>query len=155
MPLHSVSVVSVEMIVVMIGAASLATAGAPAGLSPEDAQVMWCLVGGCLGAFCSLHFFRVPPSNHASADIAWQFAVNLILSGVFSPLLVPFVAARLSMPEYSMRVAIPTATVLGLVAQRAVARVLPIAQRVLDARANKVASELGAQQEVNDVQKKP
>ena len=146
MPIQSVSQITVEMIVVMIGAASLASVSGPSGMTQEDALVMWCLVGGCLGAFCSLHFFRVPPSPHANTDIAWQFVVNLILSGVFSPLLVPFVAARLGMPEASMRVAIPTATLLGIVAQRLVAQALPMAQRIVDARSRKLEAEMGVKE---------
>lgn len=146
MPLQSMSHLTLEMIVIMIGAASLA-AGGTSGMSADDALVMWCLVGGCLGAFCSLHFFRVKPSANASADIAWQFVVNLILSGVFSPLLVPFVAARLGMPEQSMRVAIPTATVLGIVAQRLVARLLPVAQRIIEAKSGKLEADMGVTQE--------
>lgn len=142
MPTRSMIVVN-EILIVMIGSTALAQMGEASGLTPNQIVMAWCIVGGCLGAFCSLHFFRVPPSDHAQADIAWQFAVNLILSAVLSPLITPYVAAWTGAPN-GMESAVPTATILGIIAQRVVARYLPVAQRIADARVKSAAKAMGA-----------
>lgn len=142
--MYSIARITIEMPIVLLGAAAAAEAGQLTGtMSMDDVICLWCVVGGCLGAICSLHFFRVPQGPHAHVDIAWQFGVNMILSGAFSPLLVPTVAKWTGLPE-GMKTAIPTALAVGIIAQRVVARLLPVFQKVLDARASKVASELGA-----------
>lgn len=141
MPIQTMARLTQEMAIILIGATAFAEAGEQVGMSPEDVTVLWCIVGGCLGAFCSLHFFRVAPSATTQTDVAWQFGVNLILSGVFSPLLVP-AAVRYSGLR-PMQVAIAVSCAMGIAAQRLVATIiLPGVQKILEARAAKVVADL-------------
>lgn len=142
MPVQS-SAFAVDILILMVATASLSSAG----VSQVDQMNMLCLVGGCIGAFCSLHFFRVPPSRHASADIAWQFAVNLGLSWAFTPLVVRYGAhvAGLEAGE----IVIPVATALGIISQRLTAKLIPKVQRWAERKADRAlheASEQGADQ---------
>lgn len=143
MPIQTMARLTQEMSIIIIGAAAFAEAGEQVGMPIEDINVLWCIVGGCLGAFCSLHFFRVVPSATLQTDIAWQFAVNLILSGVFSPLLVP-VAVKYSGLR-PMQVAIAVSCAVGITAQQFMAKiVLPAAQKIAQARADKAVADMGA-----------
>jgi hypothetical protein len=149
MPVQTLARFTQEMAIVLIGAAAFAEAGEVGGMSPEDVVVLWCIVGGCLGAFCSLHFFRVQPSAHIQADIAWQFFVNLILSGCFSPLLVPTAVKYSGLRP--MQVAIAISCGVGILAQQAVAKViLPSLQKLADARAAKALKQLGVEPDSKD-----
>lgn len=130
MPVQS-SIFATDVLIVMIASASLSAAG----VSPSNQMDLLCLVGGCIGAFCSLHFFRVPPSPHASADIAWQFLVNLALFWSFTPLAVRYAAAVAGLDP--TEIVIPMATVLGILSQRVAAKVLPAIQQAAERKAEK------------------
>jgi len=133
---------NMELLIAMIGGSAFAMAGGIVGMHPDDITTLWCIVGGCLGAFCSLHFFRVPPSDHLASDIKWQFAVNLVLSAVFSPLCVPYLVRWSGLRD--MQVAIAVSCGVGIAAQQIVSKIiLPWGQKILDARAAKVAKEMG------------
>jgi hypothetical protein len=153
-----------DMVVVMVGASAAATAGELTGMSQHLVITLWCIAGGCLGALCSLHFFRVvaKPLLHLQGettrqyarrkaaaerelawDIVWQFVINLILSAAASPLLVPTVASWTGFPE-GMNTAIVTSLCIGTVAQQIVTNwVIPLGRRWLQAKATKLESDLG------------
>lgn len=137
---------------VMLGATAAATAGELSGLNHYLVITLWCIAGGCLGALCSLHYFRIiakPLPNvpgettrqyakrKAAADrelawdVIWQFGTNFAVSAVVSPLLVPRVSMLLGFPE-GMNTALLTSMCVGATAQKLVkAYAIPFAKKWL------------------------
>lgn len=105
--------------------------------TPDQILILWCIIGGFLGAFCSLRFFPV----QGNWENGWQLAVNLILSATFSPTLCHIIVA--ATPEWigisvGLRLALPVSVTVGAVAQAVVFALIPWGKKYLDARASKI-----------------
>jgi hypothetical protein len=130
--------ISHETVLIMIMAVSIAGEAQAGNGSIRG----WCIFGACLGAFCSLHFCRIKKTKTLREDIAWQFTVNLILSGVFSPFLVPTLA------DWSKQsptdIAVATGLAVGMIAQKFVKDyALPFARSWAQWRRDQIAVQLG------------
>lgn len=156
--------ITADIVMLMVGATAAATAGELSGLNHHLVITLWCIAGGCLGALCSLHYFRIiakPLANipgettrqyakrKAAADrelawdVIWQFGTNFAVSAVASPFLVPRVSSLLGFPE-GMNTALLTSMCVGATAQQIVKRwVIPIGKRWLEAKASHVQAWAG------------
>lgn len=105
--------------------------------TPDDVLTCWCLLGGVIGSFCSLHFYR-PPSRFAAGA---QFGVNVGLSSMFSPFLVDVVSYFTKFPP-NVRLAMPISAFVGIVACSAVAKLLPIVQDIFEKKLNTFRDKL-------------
>lgn len=104
--------------------------------TPDQMLVLWCVIGGMLGSFCSLKFFEVKSRVEAAA----QLGVNLVLSGVCSPIIVDVVSMYSGYPT-GMRLALPIACALGIVGQQLVSKLIPIGQRFVEKRVKQATGE--------------
>lgn len=104
--------------------------------TPDQMLALWCVIGGMLGSFCSLKFFEVKSRVEAAA----QLGVNLVLSGVCSPIIVDVISMYSGYPT-GMRLALPIACALGIVGQQLVSKLIPIGQRFVEKRAKQAAGE--------------
>jgi uncharacterized membrane protein YsdA (DUF1294 family) len=95
--------------------------------TPEQLIVLWCVIGGLLGSFCSLHYYR--QVSHVEATT--QFVVNLCLSVAFSPILAEYISYWISFPV-GLRLCLPVACGVGLLGNAAVVRGLPFLQNAFD-----------------------
>lgn len=138
--MHSLSH-EAAILLVMCASAAAAAESTPAH-ELGFATRAWCLFGASLGAVCSLHFCRIKKTKTLREDIAWQFAVNLILSAVFSPFLVPTVQARLGVGAADAGIA--TGLVVGMLAQKFVKDyALPFFRSWAEWRSAQIALKLG------------
>ena len=105
--------------------------------TPDEILVLYCIIGGFGGSFCSLHFYQ--PKDRFAAGM--QFTVNFCFSGIFSPLLVEYMSYWTAIPA-GFRLALPVGFMIGLVACAVVARLLPHFQRGLDKWAEDAADHI-------------
>lgn len=105
--------------------------------SPEDITILWCLAGGFVGSFCSLHFYE-PPTRAAAG---MQFGVNLSLSAVASPALVDVISYWTRWPV-GIKLALPVSAGVGIVACAAVAAALPYLPKYIMRRSEKLIDDL-------------
>jgi len=105
-------------------------------VTPDQLLVLWCVIGGLVGSFCSLQFFQV----RTRPEAAWQMAVNLGLSGTLSPLIVDLISSWTAYP-IGLRLALPIACGVGIGGQAVVAHLIPWARKWLDGRAKKYVED--------------
>lgn len=108
----------------LVGAAAV-LAGADAAVryetaTPDQLIITWCIIGGFLGAFCSLRFFPVA----GKVDTGMQLAVNLILSATCSPLIIDVTAYYTKIPA-GLRMALPISVAVGITGQALVSMLIP------------------------------
>ena len=96
-------------------------------VTSDELVILWCMIGGFFGSFCSLHFYQ--PKDKFAAGM--QFAVNLSFSAIFSPLLVDQVSYWTKIP-LGLRLSLPVAFLVGMLACAGVARALPYLQKFID-----------------------
>lgn len=123
---------------ILLAAAAVTLASAEIAIKTEAATadellILWCVIGGFLGACCSLKFC---PSK-GGWDNAVQLAVNLILSAAFSPQICWTIAPWIGAPV-GLRLAIPVSVAVGSFAQAVVFMLIPWGKKYLEARAAKV-----------------
>lgn len=110
--------------ILLVGAASVLAAAEAAvkyeTASPDQLIISWCLIGGFLGAFCSIRFFPVS----GKVDTGMQLAVNLILSATFSPALIDITSYYTKIPA-GLRMALPISVAVGIVGQALVSMLIP------------------------------
>lgn len=88
--------------------------------TPDQLIITWCIIGGFLGAFCSLRFFPVS----GKVDTGMQLAVNLILSATCSPALIDVISYYTKIPA-GLRMALPVSVAVGITGQALVAMLIP------------------------------
>lgn len=88
--------------------------------TPDQLIITWCIIGGFLGAFCSLRFFPVV----GKVDTGMQLAVNLILSATCSPLIIDLTAYYTQIPA-GLRMALPISVAVGITGQALVSMLIP------------------------------
>ena len=105
-------------------------------VTPDQLLVLWCVIGGMVGSFCSLQFFIVK----TRVEAAWQLAVNLGLSAVVSPLLVDMVSYWTGYP-LGLLLALPVSCGVGIGGQAAVIQIIPWGRKWLDGRARNIVKD--------------
>jgi hypothetical protein len=90
----------------------------------DQLLILWCLIGGFGGSFCSLRFFQQAKAMEAGM----QFATNLIISTAVSPFLVDAVAFRCDLPV-GLRLALPVSLSVGMLACSGVSLTIPYLEK--------------------------
>lgn len=128
-----------QMAEVLLGFSMFALATAELGIKMEvvtsdQLMILWCLIGGLLGAFCSLDFF---PVGNGKWEKGAQLGVNVVLSATCSPSLVDLVAYWTGLPS-GLRLALPISVGVGIVGRAAVFMLIPYGREFLKKRASDV-----------------
>ena len=105
-------------------------------VTSDELLLLWCLIGGLCGSFCSLRFFQPQRATEA----VMQFGVNLCFATIVSPQACYVTSAWTGWP-IGLRLALPVALVIGTVACNLVAIVLPYGERWFRGRAAKVSDD--------------
>ena len=103
-------------------------------VTPDQLLILWCVIGGLVGSFCSLQFFHVTTRQQA----AWQLGVNLGLSSMLSPLIVDLTSSWTDYPV-GLRLALPIACGVGIGGQAVVAQLIPWCRKWIERRAQKIS----------------
>ena len=127
MPLASRLLAWADLQLMVVFAAAGEIALKTESVTSDELIILWCMIGGFFGSFCSLHFYQ--PKDKFAAGM--QFLVNLSFSAIFSPLLVDQTSYWTKLP-LGLRLALPIAFLVGLLACTGVARALPYLQMGLD-----------------------
>lgn len=93
-------------------------------VTPDELVIFWCLIGGLGGSICSLHFYPARDKTEGT----WQFVVNIILSGIFSPIVCDWVSYLCHLP-IGLRLALPVSCSVGFFACQAIWQGLPYVRR--------------------------
>lgn len=101
--------------------------------TPDQLLILWCVIGGCVGAFCSLQFFAVKTRGEAMM----QMIVNLGLSSMVSPLVVDLASSWTGYPV-GLRLSLPIACAIGLLGQQIVTLLIPLGRQWLTRKAKDV-----------------
>lgn len=123
--------------VAMLVAAAATVAGAEIikeSATPDELLILWCIVGGLLGAACSLRFF---PVSGFWPNI-WQLGVNLVLSAAFSPQLCYWPVSAWTGAPIGLRLALPVSVTVGACGQAIVALIIPWGKKYIETRAAKL-----------------
>ena len=115
------------------------------GATPEQLQILWCLIGGFMGSMCSLRFFQVKGWWENAA----QLGVNILLSATAAPVLCDY-AARWSGFPNGLRLAILVSAGTGIFGQQTVMQAIPLIQKVAARRLRRTAKWLAGENPNDD-----
>ncbi len=136
MPLSSRILAAVNLDFLVILAAFGDVAVKTEVVTPDELLILWCVIGGFCGSFCSLRFFQPKTPLEASS----QFFVNLCLSSIISPLLVDQAARWTGFP-LGLRLALPISLFVGILGCQTVGLAIPYAEQWFRARGRRVVRE--------------
>lgn len=100
--------------------------------TPDELLILWCLIGGFIGSFCSLRYFHPKSYWDASA----QFGTNLCISAMGSPIMVDQISYWTSLPV-GLRLALPVAFCVGVVGCNLTAMLIPYGEKYIRAYVEK------------------
>lgn len=135
-PARMLAMIHVDIMLVCAAIADIAVKTEAA--TSDEMLILWCLIGGSCGSVCSLRFFQ-PKTPFESTS---QIFVNIVLSTMLSPIIVDQLSKATGFPV-GLRLALPVSLIAGIMACQTVARMIPWAQKWVDAKGQKIVDDVG------------